>query len=218
MFLAEQREEMVRELKKRKIIISKNVYLAMKKVPRHLFMPENLWHRAYLDSPQQIGNNQTISAPHMNAMMCEYLEIEKGHKILEIGTGSGYHSALLSELVGEKGTIFTIERHKELADNSRKTLEELKFNNIQVILGDGSLGLTEHAPFDRILVTAASPKILKNLLTQLSIDEGIICIPVGKRNWNQDLYVIKRMDDNYVKRNMCNVVFVPLIGKNGFEK
>lgn len=212
-----QRIEMVDMLKKQKIIISNNVYEAMRKVPRHLFVPEEVQAYAYKDSPQKIGFQQTISAPHMNAMMCEYLEIEFGQKILEIGTGSGYHASLLSELTSSIGQVYTIERIKDLGEKAKRILFDLNYNNISVIIGDGTLGLPEYAPFDRILVTAASPKINRNLLLQLSSDDGILCIPVGKRNSDQELLVIQRKGDNYIKRKVCGVIFVPLIGEKGFK-
>jgi protein-L-isoaspartate(D-aspartate) O-methyltransferase len=209
---------MVDELKKKDIIFSENVYAAMKKVPRHLFLPENLWHRAYFDSPQVLDKEQTISAPHMNAMMCEYLEIEPGQKILEIGTGSGYQAALLAELVTHTGKIITIERFSELAEAAKKVLASLQYTNIEIKLGDGTLGFEEAAPYDRILVTAAGPDIPRPLLNQLSPNAGIMCIPVGSRHWNQDLLVIRREGDKFTKQNVCKVMFVPLIGKHGFAE
>ncbi len=171
MFLEEQRREMVEKLKQQGIVISQEVYQALLKVPRHLFIPESLRHRAYLDTPQSINKGQTISAPHMNAMMSEYLEVEPSQKILEIGTGSGYQAALLSELVGPTGQIFTIERIPELSATAQALLIELGYTNITCIVGDGSLGWESEAPYDRIIVTAACPEILKSLLTQLSPDE-----------------------------------------------
>ena len=213
-----ERLNLIKNLKARKIIISENVYNAMLNVPRHLFLPEQLWNKAYIDTPQQIGNGQTISAPHMNAMMCEYLEIKPGEKILEIGTGSGYHAALLAELAGKDGIVFTVERIPDLAIIARKKLKELSYSNIEVIIGDGTLGLESKAPFDKILVTAASPKIPKNLLVQLNQNDGILCIPVGKRHWDQDLIVIHRIKEKYVKKKVCKVIFVPLIGENGFNQ
>jgi protein-L-isoaspartate(D-aspartate) O-methyltransferase len=218
MFLEEQRREMVEHLRQSKIIISQPVYEAMLTVPRHLFMPESLSHRAYLDTPQPIDKGQTISAPHMNAMMSEYLEIESGQKILEIGTGSGYQAALLSILVGPTGQIFTIERYPELSQQAAELLQRLGYTNIVCMVGDGSLGLESDAPFDRIIVTAACPDFIKPLLNQLSPSNGIMCIPVGDRHWNQDLYVVRRDQDKYTKQNVCKVVFVPLIGEKGFSE
>jgi len=131
---------LVNDLKKRGVIKSQKVYDAMKKVPREEFIPvKSLKSQAYIDSPQRIGKGQTISAPHMNAMMCEYLDLKKGQKVLEVGTGSGYHAALLAEIVGEKGKIISLERIEKLADNARNVFSRLEYNNIEVIVCDGSL-------------------------------------------------------------------------------
>ena len=214
----QERLNLINNLKARKIIISENVYNAMLTVPRHLFLPELNINKAYIDTPQQIGKGQTISAPHMNAMMCEYLEIKPKDKILEIGTGSGYHAAILAELTGKEGKIYTMERIPDLAIKAEKKLKELSYYNVEVIIDDGTKGLESKAPFDKILVTAASPKIPKNLLVQLSPKNGILCIPVGKRHWDQDLIVIHRIEEKYVKKKVCKVIFVPLIGENGFDE
>ena len=216
--IIQERLNLINSLKARKIIISENVYNAMLNVPRHLFLPELNINKAYTDTPQQIGKGQTISAPHMNAMMCEYLEIKPKDKILEIGTGSGYHAAILAELTGKEGKVYTIERIPDLAIKAEKKLKELSYSNVEVIVSDGTKGLESKAPFDKILVTAASPKIPKSLLMQLSPNDGILCIPVGKRHWNQDLLVIHRIKEKYVKKNVCQVIFVPLIGEDGFDE
>ncbi len=212
------RNLLVDHLYKNKIINSKNVYQAMKSVPRHLFIPKINRNIAYQDSPVPIGEGQTISAPHMNAMMCEYLKINKGMKILEIGTGSGYHAALLAELVGKKGKIYTIERHKKLVERAKNIFLSLNYSNIITIHQDGTIGLKEFAPFDRILVTAAGPKIPNSLKNQLSKNNGILCIPVGKKNMGQNLVCIYRNNDIFNEEIKCKVVFVPLIGKDGFKE
>lgn len=212
-----QRIAMVEDLKHRGIIKSEAVYNAMFNVPRHIFLSEETWHRAYIDSPQPIDKGQTISAPHMNAMMCEYLEIEPGNKILEIGTGSGYQAALLSYLVGDSGTIYTIERFEELNRNAKKIFQQLLLSNIVSLIGDGSLGLKDYAPYDRILVTAAAPDISNILMEQLSPKNGIMCIPVGERQSDQDLYLVKRHQETFTKTKICKVIFVPLIGEKGFS-
>jgi protein-L-isoaspartate(D-aspartate) O-methyltransferase len=213
-----QRKDMVDELKKRNIIISLKVYNAMLKVPRHVFMPEDYWHRAYLDTPQPIDKGQTISAPHMNAMMCEYLDLKHGLKILEIGTGSGYQAALLASIIGEDGRVYTVERIPELSQKAQKVFDQLGYKNIISIIGDGSIGYEKFAPYDRILVTAAAPEIPKPLLMQLNPNDGIMCIPVGERNWDQDLLVIHRNNDKFTKQNYGKVVFVPLLGEKGFKE
>lgn len=211
------RKKMVEELSHHKVIYSNNVYNAMLKVPRHKFLPESVWNRAYIDSPLPIGNNQTISAPHMNAMMCQYLELAPNQKVLEVGTGSGYHAALLAELVGPNGHVFTLERFPELAEHAKQILQLLGYKNVSVITGDGTSGYPSQSPFDRILVTAAGPKVPPPLLSQLSQDGGILCIPIGERSGNQDLFVIKRNQDEYIYNSVCKVVFVPLVGKFGYD-
>ena len=198
--IIQERLNLINNLKARRIIVSENVYNAMLNVPRHLFLPELNLDKAYIDTPQQIGKGQTISAPHMNAMMCEYLEIKPGDKILEIGTGSGYHAAILAELTGKDGIVYTIERIPELAIKAKEKLKELSYSNVEVIINDGTKGLESKAPFDKILVTAASPKIPKSLLVQLNPNNGILCIPVGKRHWDQDLIVINRIKGKYIKK------------------
>ncbi|MFX0043870.1 MAG: protein-L-isoaspartate(D-aspartate) O-methyltransferase, partial [Candidatus Hodarchaeota archaeon] len=166
---------------------------------------------------------QTISAPHMNAMMCEYLELKEGEKVLEVGTGSGYHAALCAELVAPKGSdlkghVYTIERLKELAEGAKLSLKDTGYNNnVTVIHGDGTLGYPEAAPYDKILVTAASPsKIPQPLKDQLK-NGGIMCIPAGSKNFAQNLYIIKKKGDKFETKRVSGVRFVPLIGKFGFD-
>lgn len=214
--MEEQRKFLIENLRKQKIIITNQVAEAMLKIPREEFYPKNAMNHAYIDTPYQIGKGQTISAPHMNAMMCEFLQIKKNQRILEIGTGSGYHAALLAELVGNLGEVISIERYEELAIKALVKLKELNYSNIKIICADGSLGYLKEAPYDRILVTAASPEIPPPLLSQLSSNHGILCIPLGKKNEVQELFVIKRDGEFYSKEKKCNVVFVPLIGKYGF--
>jgi protein-L-isoaspartate(D-aspartate) O-methyltransferase len=210
------RKKMVEILIKGNIIKSPEIEAAMLKVPRHRFISGKNHAHAYSDSPQLIGEGQTISAPHMNAMMCEALDLKKGQRILEIGTGSGYHAALLAEIVGPGGRVITIERHGQLAKKSKNILGELGYTNIEVVEGDGTMGYPEKAPYDRILVTAAGPKIPDQLVDQLSADNGIMCIPVGQKQWSQNLIVLKKQRDSISKDSICKVVFVPLIGEDGF--
>ena len=219
----EKRKRLVESLKDRGILSKPNVIRAMLIVQRHKFVPKDAESSAYMDSPLSIGLGQTISAPHMNAMMCEYLELEEGEKILEIGTGSGYHAALCAELVAPEnsenpGHVFTIERHEGLVENARKSLKETGYDHIvTVIHGDGTLGYAKEAPYDKILVTAASPtKIPIPLRSQLR-NGGILCIPAGSKNFGQNLYIIKKMGDDFKSKKVVGVRFVPLIGKYGFE-
>jgi len=223
MHFEEKRKRLVESLKDRGILTRPEVIKAMSIVPRHKFVPKNAESSAYMDSPLSIGLGQTISAPHMNAMMCEYLKLKEGDKVLEIGTGSGYHAALCAELVAPKnsetpGHVFTIERHEELVENARESLKETEYENkVTVIHGDGTLGYPEEAPYDKILVTAASPtKIPVPLRDQLK-DGGILCIPAGSKSFAQNLYVIKKHGDDFKTTRITGVRFVPLIGKYGFE-
>ncbi len=212
------RTEMVFQLRKLGIIQTDAVADAMLTIPRHFFIPHSHQNQAYQDHPISIGHGQTISAPHMNAMMCEHLDVHPGMQILEIGTGSGYHTALLRHLVGPSGKIFSIERILSLAENAQKIFKALKFNNISVIVDDGTIGCQEHAPYDRILVTAVGPTIPQPFIDQLSEENGKICIPVGDRNCDQILWLGNKRGDHFHKSRICGVRFVPLIGKYGFEK
>ncbi len=219
----EKRKKLVGRLSKREILNEQKVINAMLTVPRHLFLPKDAESSAYMDTPLSIGCNQTISAPHMNAMMCEYLELKEGDKVLEIGTGSGYHAALCAELVAPKGSVnpghvYTIERHEELVENARTSLKETGYaSRVTVILGDGTMGYSKEAPYDKILVTAASPKKVPPPLRKQLIEGGILCIPTGSMGYGQDLYVIRKYGDNYKSKRITGVRFVPLIGKYGFE-
>ncbi len=191
--------------------IRERVLAAMKSVPRHLFVPEREQENAYGDYPLMIGFNQTISAPHMVAIMCDLLDIRDGMKILEIGAGSGYHAAVMAVLAGS-GHVYTVERIESLALFARQNLKKAGIENVTVIVEDGSLGLPGFAPYDRISVAAASPEILDTLTDQLKIG-GKLIIPVGKNY--QELYLVTKTD-GLKKEVKGDVVFVPLVGKKGF--
>ena len=169
----DERKAMVELLRKRGIK-DENVLRAMEKVPRHLFVPEAFIHYAYEDSALPIGFYQTISQPYTVALMTEALEVKPGDKILEVGTGSGYQAAILAEM-GAK--VFTIERFEELLKTALETLSKLGYNVIGMV-GDGSIGWSEFAPYDGIIVTAAAPKIPKSLVNQLKVN-GHLVIPIG---------------------------------------
>ncbi len=210
--LAEKRRKLVREL--RWYGIDPKVLEAMEKVPRHLFVPDYLRDQAYVDCPLPIGLNQTISAPHMVAIMCSYLDLQEEMKVLEIGAGSGYHAAVMAELVGKNGHVYTIERFEALAEFARENLLRAKVENVTVVVGDGTLGLPEYAPYDRICITASAPDIPPPLLEQLK-KGGKMVLPIGK--YHQDLYLIEK-NEKIKKTRKGGVRFVLLIGKYGFQE
>ena len=192
--------------------ISEQVLAAMGNVPRHLFVRESDRANAYEDYPLSIGHGQTISAPHMVGIMCSLLEIEKGMKILEIGGGSGYHAAVLAELTGPGGMVYSIERITELAEFARQNLTDAGYKNVVVTTGDGTLGLSEHAPYDCITVACAAPAVPQPLVDQLKRG-GRMTIPIGK--YTQELHLVHK-NDVISKEKSGGVVFVPLIGEYGF--
>lgn len=195
--------------------VSEITLKAMKKVPRHLFVPSIHTSSAYVDSPLPIGHAQTISAPHMVAMMCDLLELEEGQTILEIGSGSGYNAAVMAEIIGKKGHIYSIERLDRLAEFARENLQKAGYSNVEVILGDGSLGLPENAPYDRISVTASAPDTPTPLIEQLK-PGGIMVLPEGEGY--QRLYMIRKsLDGEVTKQDWGGVIFVPLVGHHGFN-
>lgn len=201
------REKMVQEQIERRGITDKNVLEAMRKVPRHLFVPEEYRNEAYEDYPLPIGEGQTISQPYIVAKMTELLEIKKGEKVLEIGTGSGYQAAILAEM---GANVFTIEILPKLAENAKKTLAELGYKNIQVLIGDGFKGYIPEAPYDKIIVTAAPEKIPEPLIEQLKTD-GKLVIPVGK--YNQELKLVSKTKEGIIVENVLPVRFVPMVGE-----
>lgn len=192
-------------------IKDERVLNAMRKVPRHLFVDESIQYKAYDDMALSIGEGQTISQPYMVAIMTELLELKGNEKVLEIGTGSGYQAAILAELSRE---VYTIERVDILAKRAEERFLSLGHTNIHVKVGDGTLGWPEEAPFDRIMITAAAPKIPDVLMEHLS-EKGIIIAPVGERFSQQLLKRTKSMG-NYSDEYYTPCIFVPLIGKYGW--
>jgi protein-L-isoaspartate(D-aspartate) O-methyltransferase len=182
------------------------------KVERHHFLPRQLWPHAYEDRPLPIEEGQTISAPHMVAMMAEMLELAPGMKMLEVGAGTGYHAAVYSELV-RPGKVFTVEVVPRLAEFAEDNLRRAGYDDVKVVLGDGSRGLPEEAPFDRISVAAAAPQVPQPLKQQLK-DGGIMLVPVGEM-YGQDLFLVRRKGDTYSEASMGGVMFVPLVGEHG---
>ena len=193
-------------------IKDERVLAAMEKVERHLFVGESLRDKAYNDCALPIGEGQTISQPYMVALMTELLELRGDEKVLEIGTGSGYQSAVLSLLVSE---VFTVESIETLASGAKELLEKINCKNVHVHVSDGTMGLPEHAPFDGIIVTAGAPEVPRKYMEQLGA-EGRLVIPVGSR-YSQVLYQIKNAAGGSKKRVSTACVFVPLIGEDGWE-
>jgi protein-L-isoaspartate(D-aspartate) O-methyltransferase len=184
------------------------VLRAMESVPRHLFIPEDQRDQAYGDSPVPIGWNQTISQPYIVAFMTQLLELDRGDKVLEIGTGSGYHAAVLSQVAGE---VYTIEIIEELGKRARNTLRELGYKNVHVLVGDGYKGWPEEAPFDAIILTAAPPKDPPQpLIDQLKMG-GRMVVPVG--GFVQDLLLITKTPNGNKRETVAPVRFVPMTGE-----
>ncbi len=206
---AELRDRMVREQIEARGVANPRVLAALRKVPRHRFVPADLVDRAYRDGPLPIGNGQTISQPYIVASMTELVDPEPNDRILEVGTGSGYQAAVLGELVRE---VHTIEIVPELAERSRKLLAELGYENVDVITGDGWKGLPAKAPFDGIVVTAAPAEIPPPLIRQLAVGAKLV-IPVGR--WDQMLRVVERTEDGLLDRGEYPVRFVPLVREPG---
>ena len=208
-----KRENLVKQLKMEGRITKDSIEKAFLEVPRENFIPKHLLSYAYSDTPLEIGFGQTISAPHMVAIMCEDLDLKKEQKILEIGTGSGYHAAIVSKIIGENGKIFSVERIESLANFAKRNLEKSGIKNVRIIINDGSIGLKKYSPYDRIYVTCAAPKIPSSLINQLKIS-GKLMIPVG--NTFCILKLIEKKNNKLLTKNLGGCAFVPLIGKDGF--
>jgi protein-L-isoaspartate(D-aspartate) O-methyltransferase len=205
------REEMVKHQLIRRNISDSLVLDAMRKVPRHKFVEPALRNRAYDDCPLPIGHGQTISQPYIVALMTQSLGLQGGERVLEIGTGSGYQAAILAEIADK---VFTMERHGALANQARKVLDELKYANVVMRTGDGSIGWKQFAPYDGIIVTAASPGVPDSLIKQLK-EGGRMVIPVGDK-YSQDLTIVTRTDEETDIKKVGGCVFVPLVGREGF--
>jgi len=203
---------MVEQQIKKRGVSDKRVLTAMEKVPRHEFVEEGLKGVAYEDNPLPIGMDQTISQPYIVALMTELLDVSEEHKVLEIGTGSGYQAAVISHL---SMSVITVERIPKLFKNAKETLRKLGYNNITVVMADGSIGYREYAPYDRIIVTAASPSIPDELIDQLA-DSGKMVIPVGGKI-TQQLLVLKKEGTKVIKTDSIGVRFVPLKGRKGWQ-
>jgi protein-L-isoaspartate(D-aspartate) O-methyltransferase len=212
----DEEEKLIQGIKCFGYLKSIRVENALRKYRREFFVPDELKHLAYRDSPISIGFNQTISQPSTVVVMTEALNIKEGDKVLEIGTGSGWQSSILSYLVGEKGHVYSIEILEDLAEFARANFEKVGVKNVEVIVKDGSLGLQEKAPFDRIIVTAACPDVPKPLFEQLRIG-GEMVLPIGNL-YLQEMFLIRKLrDGRSIRKSLGNYMFVPLIGEHGFK-
>ena len=210
---ARYRSRMVDEQLMKRGINDRRVLDAMRVMPRHAFVPEEFKPQAYEDRPVPIGAGQTVSQPYIVAFMTERLRIKPHHTVLEIGTGSGYQTAILCHL---SHYVYSIERVSRLADQAGGRIGDLGYNNIEIYVGDGSQGLPDQASFDRIMVTAAVPRLPNVLCRQLDSHGGQMILPIGDAEM-QDLTVVARRGERYTSRTLLRCRFVPLIGRYGFN-
>lgn len=210
--LTEQRAKMVDRQLWRRGIRDQRVLDVMSRIPRHLFLPRELWSLAYCDQPLPIGEGQTISQPYIVARMSEALCLTGAEKTLEIGTGSGYQTAILAELSSQ---VFTIEGLPFLAQNAKRRLTELGCRNIKFYVGDGTIGRPEESPFDRIIATGSVPLLPPSLCRQM-VKGGIMVIPVGERSI-QKLLRVSCAGKSVTQQVLCQCSFVPLVGKEGWH-
>jgi len=211
-FYAAERQRMVEEQLLNRDIVDERVLQAMREVPRHRFIAREHRHLSYSDCPLPIGQSQTISQPYIVALMTQMLRLKGDENVLEIGTGSGYQAAVLAHLARE---VHSVERHKRLASRAARLLASLGITNVHVHVGDGSLGWPPGAPYDRILATAAAPKVPRPLLDQLA-DGGCLILPVGSRG-GQYLERWTRQGDDFRREHGVPVAFVPMLGQYGWE-
>lgn len=188
------------------------VLQSMRTIPRHLFLDEAMWGQAYNDYPLPIGEKQTISQPYIVALMTEALGLQPKDRVLEIGTGSGYQTAILASMAE---WVYSVERIRSLAVRARQVLDQLRLYNVSIRIGDGSEGWREHSPYEAILVTAGSPDIPQPLVDQL-VDGGRLVLPVGDR-YAQTLFKVTKREDELLKEDMGGCRFVDLVGKYGWS-
>ena len=211
--LSKQRQEMVSGQLRGRDITEPRVLEVMADLPRELFITKSLLSEAYADGPLPIGQGQTISQPYIQALMTQHLRLTGQEKVLEVGTGSGYQTAILAKLCRE---VHTIERLPELSDTARQVLQSLDLENIHYYIGDGSAGVPELAPYDAIIVTAACPHVPQPLQEQLA-EQGRLVAPIGSQG-TQDLIVMTRDGQRFRRRSICPCRFVPLLGKYAFKQ
>ena len=213
--LAKNKEKMVESHLRRRGIRDKAVLEAMAEVPREKFIPDNMVHLAYNDSPLPIGEGQTISQPYIVALMIQAMELSAEDRVLDIGTGSGYAAAIISRIVK---TVYSVERYRTLAETAKERFHRLGYENVQVLYGDGTQGWPEHAPYDAAVVAAGSPDIPQPLVDQLVIG-GRLVIPVGSTRQFQELLRVRRVEESEVKEErLTSVRFVPLVGEAGWKE
>jgi protein-L-isoaspartate(D-aspartate) O-methyltransferase len=205
--------QMVRVQLESRGILDGRLLEAMRRIPRHLFVPSAVRAEAYADHPLPLGHGQTISQPYIVAVMTESLGLRGCEKVLEIGTGSGYQTAVLAQLAGH---VWTVERVADLSRGARAVLEELGYANVTCSVGDGSVGLPGSAPFDAILVSAAAPRVPRALAGQLA-DGGTLVLPVGESRFSQTLVVVRRAGASFREERGIGCRFVPLLGADGFD-
>lgn len=206
---------MVDEQIERRGIRDADVLEAMRTVPRERFVPKRYESMAYSDRPLPIGEGQTISQPYIVALMTNMAEVEPGDRVLEIGTGSGYGAAVLSRVADE---VYTVERHAELAEEAEAIYDELGYDNIEVVVGDGTKGLPGEAPFDAIIATASGPDVPEEFKRQLA-EDGVIVMPVGRKAGGQRLVKLTKTGaDSFEEEDEGFVRFVPLIGSEGWSE
>jgi protein-L-isoaspartate(D-aspartate) O-methyltransferase len=209
---AAERKRMVEQQLVARGIHDERVLAAMGEVPREQFVPEDWAEAAYDDGPLPISQGQTVSQPYVVALMAQEARIGPSDRVLEVGTGSGYAAAVLARLAQQ---VYTVERHGELADGARRTLDRLGIRNVMVVHADGSAGLPQYAPFDAILASAAAPAVPETLEFQLA-DGGRMVIPVSDGD-HQELVAITRKDGRFTRRHLGRVQFVPLVGEHGWR-
>ncbi len=210
--LERDRRAMLLDLRRRGIE-DERVLQAMLKVPRHLFVQQSFWHLAYGDHPLPIGEGQTISQPYIVALMTEALQPQPEHRVLEIGTGSGYQTAILAEIAAQ---VYTMERAAELLKGAQELLNELGYRRVHYRVGDGTCGWSEQAPYDRIIASGSVPQVPPSLIAQLR-DPGRLVIPVGERHIQQ-LVLLQKVAGEIRREEFVPCSFLPLIGEEGWKR
>lgn len=213
--LSEARRQLVGRLRDAGVVADPRVSAALARVPREEFLPSDALNVAYRDEPVAIGSGQTMSAPHMVAIMLEALALEPGQRVLEVGGGSGYHAALVAELVRPGGEVVSLERLPSLADRAREVLSRLRYDEVTVVVTDGALGYPPREPYDRIFLACAAPRVPEPLLKSLA-PAGRLLVPVGARDEQELMFYVKRPDGGLDARALGGVRFVPLVSPLGF--